>query len=167
MNAERAKALQYSKPYAANQMFLLGKKTAKLDTPATLKGMPVGVPKGSSQESLVAKMAPDAQLRRFDDDSSTIQALLSGQVDAVGANQFYIGRINEQKPGIFENKFPLATNYNGAGTRLGDKAWNSTVNSFIDKMKASGKLNEFYKKWMGFAAPDFATSLEGVPFSVQ
>ena len=167
MNAERAKALQYSKPYAANQMFLLGKKTAKLDTPATLKGMPVGVPKGSSQESLVAKMAPDAQLRRFDDDSSTIQALLSGQVDAVGANQFYIWRINEQKPGIFENKFPLATNYNGAGTRLGDKAWNSTVNSFIDKMKASGKLNEFYKKWMGFAAPDFATSLEGVPFSVQ
>jgi len=167
MSAERAKALQYSKPYAANQMFLLGKKSAKLDKPETLKGVAVGVPKGSTQENLIVKMAPDADVRRFDDDSSTIQALLSGQVEAVGANQFYIGRLNTQQPNVYENKFPLATNYNGAGTRLGDKQWNATVNAFIDKVKANGKLNDAYKKWMGFAAPEFASSLEGVPFSAQ
>ena len=113
------------------------------------------------------KQAPQAELRRFDDDSANVQALLSGQVEAVGGNQFYVGRLNERKPNTFENKFPLTALYNGAGTKLGDKQWNATINAFIDKIKANGKLAALYQKHLGLTMPEFPGTVEGVSFTAQ
>lgn len=167
MSPDRAKSLQYSKPYAANVMQVLGKKSMKIAGPSDLTDVPLGVPKASTQEIVLTEMAPKAKFLRFDDDSSTIQALLSGQVDAVGANQFYLARVEELRPGVYENKFPIKTNYNGAGTILGDKAWNETVNKFLDQINSNGKLAELYRKWMKLDPPAWPASLEGIPFAVN
>ena len=110
MSPDRAKSLQYSKPYAANVMQVLAKKSMKVSGPQDLTDIPLGVPKASTQEIVLTEMAPKAKYLRFDDDSSTIQALLSGQVDAVGASQFYLARVEELRPGVYENKFPIKTN---------------------------------------------------------
>lgn len=167
MSADRAKSLQYSKPYAANVMQVLAKKSIKVAGPSDLTDVPLGVPKASTQEIVLTEIAPKAKFLRFDDDSSTIQALLSGQVDAVGASQFYLARVEELRPGIYENKFPIKTNYNGAGTILGDKIWNETVNKFLDQINANGKLTELYRKWMKLDPPAWPATLEGIPFDVK
>jgi polar amino acid transport system substrate-binding protein len=167
MSPDRAKALQYSKPYAANVMQVLAKKTMKLAGPQDLTDVPLGVPKASTQEIVLTEIAPKAKFLRFDDDSSTIQALLSGQVDAVGASQFYLATVEQLRPGVFENKFPIKTNYNGAGTILGDKVWNETINKFLDQINANGKLAELYRKWMKLDPPAWPASLEGIPFEVK
>jgi polar amino acid transport system substrate-binding protein len=167
MSPDRAKSLQYSKPYAANVMQVLAKKSLKVSGPVDLTDVPLGVPKASTQEIVLTEIAPKAKFLRFDDDSSTIQALLSGQVDAVGASQFYLARVEELSPGIYENKFPIKTNYNGAGTILGDKVWNETVNKFLDQINANGKLTEFYRKWMKLDPPTWPAALEGIPFEVK
>jgi polar amino acid transport system substrate-binding protein len=167
MSADRAKSLQYSKPYAANVMQVLAKKSSKIGGPQDLNDVPLGVPKASTQEIVLTEIAPKAKFLRFDDDSSTIQALLSGQVDAVGASQFYLARVDELRPGVYENKFPIKTNYNGAGTILGDKAWNETVNKFLDQINSNGKLAELYRKWMKLDPPAWPASLEGIPFEVK
>jgi polar amino acid transport system substrate-binding protein len=167
MSPDRAKSLQYSKPYAANVMQVLAKKSMKVSGPQDLTDIPLGVPKASTQEIVLTEMAPKAKYLRFDDDSSTIQALLSGQVDAVGASQFYLARVEELRPGVYENKFPIKTNYNGAGTILGDKVWNETVNKFLDQINANGKLAELYHKWMKLDPPKWPASLDGIPFEVK
>jgi len=167
MSPDRAKSLQYSKPYAANVMQVLAKKSMKVSGPQDLTDMPLGVPKASTQEIVLTEIAPKAKYLRFDDDSSTIQALLSGQVDAVGASQFYLARVEELRPGVYENKFPIKTNYNAAGTILGDKVWNETVNKFLDQINANGKLAELYHKWMKLDPPKWPASLDGIPFEVK
>jgi len=167
MTEERAKAIQYSIPYAANAATVVAAKDTDIKGPDDLKKVTVGVQKASSQEGELKKLLPDSTILRFDDDSATIQALLSGQVDAIGANQFYIARLEGLKPGVYENKFELAVTYNGAGTKQGDVAINAEVNKFLEELKANGKMAELYQKWMKLPLPEFPDSVPGVPFTAQ
>jgi len=168
MTAERAKSIQYSKPYAANDIILAAARTTKITSAADLAGMSIGVPRSSAQDTAVTKVAPTANILRFDDDAATIQALVSGQVQAVGGNQFYPLRLNAAtKPDTYERKLTFFTTYNGAGSRLGEKDWNETLNAFIDKIKSNGDLEKIYQKWMGASVPKFPDSIEGIPYTVQ
>ena len=166
MTAERAKSLQYSRPYAANQLSVLAPKEMAAATAADLAGKRVGVPRSSAQDNALTAEAPDASIMRFDDDAATIQALLSGQVDAVGGNQIYIQRLEEARPGVYENKMPLTALYNGAGSRLGEADWNEALNAFLDAHMASDAYKAAYDKWMKLAPPDFPAQMDAIPYTV-
>ena len=167
MLPERAKVVQFSKPYVANIIGLVAAKSAVIKTNADMKAFTIGVPRSSVQDTQVTNNAPSGTtIRRFDDDAATIQALLSGQVDAVGSNMFYVDRLNASKPGIFETKLEFSRLYNGACTRLGDKDMNVTLNSFIDQIIKNGDLVKPYQTWMHQAPPTFPASIEGIPFTV-
>ncbi len=162
MYPDRAKAIQFSKPYAANDVVLVAPVSAVVKTPADLANRTIGVAWASAQDTAVTKAAPaSATIRRFDD-AATIQAMLSGQVEMVGANQFYPIRLNQSKPGMFGRKLDFLRQHNGAGTRLGEKEWNATANAFTDKIKSNGELEKIYQKWMGFGVPSFPDSMDGV-----
>lgn len=168
MTEERAKSIQYSKPYAANTIALYAAKADKATSAADLAGWEIGVPKSSSQDKAVTDaVGTTATVRRFDDDAATIQALISGQVKAVGGNQFYGQRLEAAAAGKYERKIEFLTTYNGVGTRLGEKDWNTTVNAFIDKIKANGELAAITKKWMGIELPKFPDSVPNIPFTVN
>lgn len=168
MLPDRAKAVQYSKPYAANYITLVAAKSTVVKTNADMGKLVIGVPRSSTQDTQITKNAPEGTtIRRYDDDAATIQALLSGQVQAVGANMFYVQRLNAQMPDTFEDKLEFQRLYNGACTRLGEKEINAALNSFIDKIKANGELSKAYATWMKVPLPEFPDSVEGVPFTVS
>jgi polar amino acid transport system substrate-binding protein len=167
ISAERAKSLQYSIPYAEDSMPIIAPIDTSITSFADLDVMTVGVPKGSTQENTLPVVAPGANMLSFDDDSSTIQALLSGQVDAIGTTQFAIGRFEERAPGKYEEKIVLATNYKGVGTILGDREINATVNIFLEGLKADGTIGELYMKWFELPQPKFEAPVEGVSFTVE
>jgi len=167
ISAERAKTLQYSIPYAEDSMPIIAPIDTSITSFADLDVMTVGVPKGSTQENTLPVVAPGANMLSFDDDSSTIQALLSGQVDAIGTTQFAIGRFEERAPGKYEEKIVLATNYKGVGTILGDREINATVNIFLEGLKADGTIGELYMKWFELPQPKFEAPVEGVSFTVE
>ena len=168
MLPERAKAVQYSKPYAANYITLVAAKSTVVKTNADMGKLVIGVPRSSTQDTQITKNAPEGTtIRRYDDDAATMQALLSGQVQAVGGNMFYVQRLNAQKPDTFEDKLEFQRLYNGACTRLGEKEINAAINSFIDKIKANGELAKAYATWMKVPLPEFPASVEGVPFVVS
>ncbi|HLY89454.1 MAG TPA: transporter substrate-binding domain-containing protein [Acetobacteraceae bacterium] len=165
MLPERAKAVQFSKPYAANIITMVASKGVEIKTAADLSKYVVGVARGSVQDTEVTKNAPaGTTIRRFDGDAPTIQALLSGQVEAVGGNIFYVPRLNEAKPDTYENKLEFTKLYNGACTRLGEREINASLNSFIDKIRANGELARIYPKWMSNPLPAFPDSLPDIPF---
>src|SRR3954471_5831405 len=104
---ERAKQVQFSQPYAAATIVLYGKTGAPIKSAADLKGVRVGVARASTQDVAVTKAAPEGtEIRRFDDDASAMQALMSGQVDAIGCSVTVAAQIAKRVPAnTFENKF--------------------------------------------------------------
>lgn len=167
MLPDRAKAVQFSKPYVANIISLVAAKSTAIKTNADMGKVVIGVPRASAQDTQVTKNAPQGTtIRRFDDDAATIQALVSGQVQAVGGNMFYVQRLNQAKPDTYEDKLEFTRLYNGACTRLGEKEINAAANAFIDKIKGNGELATAYQKWMKLSPPTFPASVEGVPFTV-
>ncbi|MCD2174399.1 transporter substrate-binding domain-containing protein [Rhizobium sp. C4] len=167
MTAERAKTIQYSKPYAGNVLSVYGPKDKKYAGYDDLKGISVGVPKSSAMDTAITAGAKTANILRFDDDAANIQALLAGQVEVIGGNQFYGDRLNAAAAGKYEAKFDLITLYNGAGMRPGEKDWNEAINTFIDKIKMDGTLAKIYAKWMKRDVPAFPESLPDIPFTVK
>lgn len=168
MLPDRAKAVQYSKPYVANSIYLVAAKSTPIKTDADMAKYAIGVPRSSTQDTDITKHAPSGtNILRFDNDAATIQALLSGQVQAVGGNAFYAKRLNDAKPDTFENKLEFTKLYNGACSRLGEKELNEALNAFIDKIKANGELAKIQQKWMGSSMTNFPDKVEGVPFVVQ
>ena len=167
MLPERAKAVQFSKPYVANIITLVAPKATVVKTNADMGKLTIGVPRASAQDTQVTQNAPaGTNILRFDGDAATIQALVSGQVQAVGGNMFYKDRLNQSKPDTYEDKLEFVRIYNGACTRLGEKEINATINAFIDKIVANGELAKPYQKWMKLTPPQFPTSIEGIPFTV-
>lgn len=168
MLPDRAKSVQFTQPYVAFDIGLLAPADMKVNQPQDLKGMTIGVPRGTTMDAAVTKTSPaDTNIMRFDDDSTTQQALLSGQVQAAGANQFWLARVNASAPRKYEMKFNYQTFFNGAATRLGDKEMNARLNSFIEKIKANGELAGLYKKWMNREPHKFPEKMDGVPYSVE
>jgi polar amino acid transport system substrate-binding protein len=168
MLPDRAKAVQFSKPYVANAIVLIGPKSAEIKTNADMEKFTVGVAKGAAQDTQVTKNAPPSTtIRRYDGDAASVQALVSGQVDTLGGNIFYMDRVEKARPGEFENKLEFQKLYNGACTRLGEKEINAAINTFIDKIKANGELKKVYDKWMKVPVPDFPQNLDGIPFTAN
>ncbi|MBY5568439.1 transporter substrate-binding domain-containing protein [Rhizobium leguminosarum] len=168
MLPDRAKAVQFSKPYVANAIVLIGPKSAEIKTNEDMAKFTVGVAKGAAQDTQVTKNAPPSTtIRRYDGDAASVQALVSGQVETLGGNIFYMDRVEKARPGEFENKLEFQKLYNGACTRLGEKEINAALNTFIDKIKANGELKAVYDKWMKVPVPEFPEKLEGIPFAAN
>jgi polar amino acid transport system substrate-binding protein len=168
MLPERAKAVQFSKPYVANQIVLLAPKSLEIKTNADMAKYTIAVARAAAQDNEVTRNAPPGtNILRLDGDAASIQAVVSGQAQAIGGNIFYIRRLDEAKPGMFEQKLTFTNIYNGACTRLGEKEINALINAFIDKIKANGELKKITDKWMKADQPPMPEKLEGIPFTAS
>lgn len=152
---ERAKQVQFSNPYAAATIVLYGDKKANIKAPADLKGKRIGVARASTQDVALTAIAPEGtEIRRFDDDASGMQALISGQVDAIGASTTVAAQIAKRvPPNTFEDKFILRQQQMGVAMRPDQAELLKTVNDFVAKNSANGELNKLYQKWLGTDLP--------------
>ncbi len=169
MYPDRAKAVQFSKPYSALDGVIYARKSAPVKAWADLAGLKVGTARGSAADvALTKNLPPSATLMRFEDDAVPIQALVSGQVDAIGSTNLIAPVLARSPAGAeFERKFDFTRQYNGMATRLGEAGINAWLNTFIDRNLANGKLDEINVKWVGSKLPVFPAELAGVPFVVQ
>ncbi len=153
---ERAKQVQFSKPYAAATIVVYGSSKAAIKSAADLKSFRIGVARASTQDiSLTAAAPAGTEIRRFDDDASAMQALMSGQVDAIGCSTTVAAQIAQRAGNAFENKFVLRQQEMGIAMRPGQEELLKAVNAFVDKHRAS-ELNAYYKKWLGTDFPSLS-----------
>jgi polar amino acid transport system substrate-binding protein len=147
---ERSKQVQFSQPYAAATIVLYGKTGTPIKSAADLKGVRVGVARASTQDVAVTKAAPEGvEIRRFDDDASAMQALMSGQVDAIGCSVTVAAQIAKRVPAnTFENKFNLVQQAMGIASRQGQDELSKAMNDFVARNTANGELNKLYRKWL-------------------
>lgn len=152
---ERAKQVAFSDPYAGIRIVVYGKKSAVVKEPSDLKTVTVGVARASTQDVSLTAIAPEGtQIRRFDDDASAVQALLSGQVDVIGAATPVVGEIEKVAPGQFDTKLTLREQVHGIALRPGQDELLTAVNDFVAEQQKSGALAATYKKWVGADLPE-------------
>jgi polar amino acid transport system substrate-binding protein len=147
---ERAKQVAFSKPYSAATIILYGSKKAAIKGAPDLKNVRVGVARASTQDVALTALAPQGtEIRRFDDDASAMQALISGQVDAIGCSTTVAAQIAKRVPAnTFEDKFVLRQQEMAVAIRPGQTELLKTVNDFVTRNTANGELNKLYRKWL-------------------
>lgn len=149
--ADRQKVVLFSRPYSYLDTVLIGKAALPaMKTYAELKGLRIGVPRGSVQDNTVSKAQSGAAIQRFDDDAAAVQALLSGQVDLAGAAHTQMGPIAQVAgAGKYDIKLVVSRGFQAAAVRPGEREWVAYINDFIGRKVASGELNVLYRKWIG------------------
>ncbi|WP_429298424.1 transporter substrate-binding domain-containing protein [Paraburkholderia sp. GAS199] len=169
MYPDRAKVIQFSKPYSVLDLVVYGKKGDVMKAPADLGKLRVGVSRASATDiALTKQLPPGTALERFDGDTAPIQALLSGQVDAIGGTNTYAAVLKRSPEGAkYELKFQLSRQYNGLATRPHQAELNAWLNAFVDRNTANGKLTAINQKWLGVDLPAMPVSLAGIPYTVQ
>jgi polar amino acid transport system substrate-binding protein len=164
---ERAKVIQYVIPYSSNDITVWGKKDAAIKANEDLGKYMIGVNRGSAFDPLLVKVAPpNTQIKRFDDDATTVQSLLSGQVDAIVGSITY-GLVIKQAgyDAQFERKYKVADNFQGMAVRKGDQEMLDFLTDFVTRHTADGTLDALYKKWIGVDRAKLPTTLPGVDFT--
>ena len=93
---------------------------------------------------------PGTNIVFFDEHSATQQALLSGQVDAIGGAAFLINALAQRNPdkGI-ESKFTVTTAFYGIAVKPGNFDLLQWVNTWVFVNKQNGVLAKIYKEHTG------------------
>ncbi|TCN22791.1 transporter substrate-binding domain-containing protein [Sinorhizobium americanum] len=161
---DRAKVIQYVAPYAAISASIYGPKgVTKIEE---LSGHSIAVEKGSSMDKSVTAAAPkDADIRRYDDASSAVQALLSGQVEYLGSYSHQFLGVEKAAPGKFVPNIVLKTEYLGIAVAPQSKELGEWAGEFMARHEKDGTLSEIYKKAFGTEFPEVPASMEGIPFT--
>lgn len=148
---ERALQVWFSDPYAAVGTVIAAKKDKAIKSFDDLKGLKIGVPRGTIPDIILTKKAlPDVEIMRFDDEATSIQALVTGQVDALGSSTTALIVLNRGKAEKeFEPKITLVENHFGIGMRRGQQDLRQWVNTFVYAIKTNGELDAIARKWTG------------------
>ncbi len=155
---DRAKQIAYSQPYSSTDLSIIAPKAVKIETVADLKTLRIGVSRGTTNEQITVANAPEGtDIRRFESDADMIQALLSGQVDAItNSAATVVGIINKANPSLqAEGKILFRRQYNGIALRREDEDLRRWFDTFLFFVKADGELDAIHRKWFGTPLPDF------------
>lgn len=155
-NPEREKAIDFSTPYAPFFLGVFGNKSVMVDSMSDLADKTIGVTRGSVEDLELEKNAPKSvNVRRFEDNNTTLTAYLSGQVSLIATGNLVATEIAKRQPQKApEAKFMLKDSPCYIGMAKGETALQTKVNALIQKALASGELNKISMKWLKAPLPE-------------
>lgn len=150
---QRAQAIDFTIPYVISGEGVIANKNSKIETIKDLAGKKIAVTKGSTNAQLVGKAVPNAQVMPFNDDTSAIAAVKSGQADAFIEDLNFLTYQAGTNPNLRVLHATIGEKeYNGWGVRKGHPKLLAYLNDFIRKVTADGLSHELFEKWFK-AAP--------------
>lgn len=153
----RAIQIDYSIPYAGQSAVVIAPKGTAIASHADLVGKKVGLTRGTGEDGLLTAAAeanPGIEILRFDDYSSLLQAMVSGQIDAMGGGDY--GEIylkKAQNGDDFEQKYILKTFYFGIGVAKGNDNLRQWINTWLFTQKTDGVLEALSMKYRNQPLP--------------
>lgn len=145
---ERAKVVDFSVPYASLQIIVAAPKDVAITDYKDLKGLPIGVTRATVNDTDITKNAPDANIRRFEDDATLVTAAASGQVKAVSSQWPNVAEINKKlKSDPYESKFVQHEFMLGIAMPKQTPQLKEWVDAWVRTNLKNGRLNDAYKKY--------------------
>ncbi|MFP1753898.1 transporter substrate-binding domain-containing protein [Lonsdalea quercina] len=154
-NAEREKVIDFSRAYAPFFLGVFGPKDGELANPQALAGKSVGVTRGAVEDMVLTDIAPkEAQLKRYEDNNTTLSAYLSGQVQYIATGNLVVAAIAAQNPTKAPvAKFMLKDSPCFIGLKKDEPALKAKVDALIDKAVQDNTLNGLSQKWLKAPLP--------------
>jgi polar amino acid transport system substrate-binding protein len=154
---ERALVINFSNAYAPFFWAVYGSEDKPVTNVEEAKAYKVGATLGTLEEIAFTDAAgEDANIMRFDDQATTVQAFLTGQVDLiVTGNAIAAGIMRDHPEMNVESKFVLQQSPCHIGVRRGDEALLNWVNAFIYSHTLNHDLDKLSLQWFGQPLPEF------------
>jgi glutamine transport system substrate-binding protein len=153
INDDRKKTYDFSSPYFESINMILAKEGTSIKSAKDLEGKKVSVQNGTTgQEALEKMFGKSENIKKFENNTLAIQALLNGEVEAVVADNAVVQEyaknnpdkklvtINDQEN--FESEF-----YGIIFPKDGEHQ--EEINKALKKVIEDGKYAEIYKEWFG------------------
>ncbi len=155
-NPEREKVIDFTIAYSPFFIGVFAPKAIELKGPEALAGKSIAVTRGSVDDAELTKVAPtSAEIRRFEDNNTTISAFVAGQTQAVATSAQVAAAMITKNPQLgAEYKFLLKDSPNFIGVGKGEDALRSKLNEIILAAKADGMLETLSRKWLGRSTGD-------------
>lgn len=146
---ERAKVIDFSIPYAPILVVVGAPRGMKIGSPADLAGKKVIATRGTTNDQELTKVAPpSATITRFDDDATSMTAMVSGQADIWVTSPMLLRVVNEKNPARdVESKFTLKANMLAVGLRKGETRLKDKIDAWIRANLRNGQLNAIYGRY--------------------
>ncbi len=153
---ERAKAIAFTNCVFVDQQVALGPKSVAIAGNADLKGKRIGVTRATTNDIAVTRHAPEGtEIQRYDDDASTSQALLAGQVQTIVTSAALADAIRDRNKALeLENKYLVAQAPMAIGLRRGDPDLLHWLNTTIFMLWTNAEIQALQQKWMGTVNAD-------------
>lgn len=158
-NPEREKVIDFSRPYAPFFLGVFGPKESELKDVAALSGKTVGVTRGAVEDMVLSDIAPkEAQIKRYEDNNTTLSAYLSGQVQYVATGNLVVAAISRQNPAKAPvPSFMLKDSPCVIGLRKNEPALKAKVDALIEQGIKDGTLDNLSQQWLKAPLPaDFS-----------
>ncbi len=154
-NAERLKVIDFSSAYAPFYSGVFGPPSIAVSKPDDLAGKSIGVTRGALEDLALTKIAPStADIKRFEDNNTTISAFLSGQVQLIATGNVVAAAIIAKNPPVKpEKKFIIADSPCYIGLNKGEPKLLDKVDTIVAAAKKNGSLDVICRKWLGVALP--------------
>lgn len=154
-NAEREKVIDFSNAYAPFFLGVFGPKDAPVKEAAGLSGKTVGVTRGAVEDMVLSGLAPkDAQIKRYEDNNTTLSAYLSGQVQYVATGNLVVAAIARQNAAKAPvASFMLKDSPCYIGLKKEEPVLKAKVNALIEQGIKDGTLNKLSEEWLKAPLP--------------
>ena len=153
---EREKLIDFSVPFAGIASVVGAPRRMNIRSAADLAGQKIVSTRGTTNDQEITRLLPkDATIVRFDDDATSITALVGNQADIFATAPSLLNVINEKNPAKqMEVKFTMRVNMLAVGLRKGEPRLKEKIDAWVRANLANGKLNAIYRKFHGADLPE-------------
>lgn len=147
--------IDFSRAYAPFFLGVFGPKGAELKDAAGLSGKTIGVTRGAVEDMVLTSPAPkDANVKRYEDNNTTLSAYLSGQVQYVATGNLVVAAISRQNADKAPvPSFMLKDSPCFIGLKKNEPALKAKVDALIEQGIKDGTLNGLSEQWLKAPLP--------------
>ena len=151
---ERAKALQFTKPYMDNKQILVVPVASSIQKIADFDGKVLAVQDDSTGSGIIDKdKALQGKLkdyRKYPDFAAAFLDIDSGRVDVMVVDEVLARYYMTKKPGKYRVLAEdMGAEVVGVGFRKDDKEYAPRIGKILDEMKKDGTAKKISEKWFG------------------
>lgn len=155
---ERALQISFTSPYAALSTGVFGPDSIAVTKPEELTDQTVAVARGTTQDLLLTKLAPNAKIQRYDDDATAAAAFTSGQAQLLATADIVAKDMMDKNPKLqLKPKFIMEFSPCYIGIQQGAPELLHWLNTYIHLGMRDGSLSALSEKWIGTTLPALPT----------
>lgn len=158
--SQRALQIDFSGPYAGLSIGVFGPDSIKVTSAADLGKYSVAVARGTTQDIDLTKLAPHANIIRYDDDATAAAAFMSGQAQLLATADVVAKQLMDRNPKAqLHPKFIMDFSPCYVGVQKGNPELLRWLDTYINVGRIDGSLSALSEKWIGTTLPNDVPSL--------